>query len=255
MPSIEDIRSWQGRDAHGRDGTLGNVEGVYLDDETGDPEWLGIVTDAGHVSFVPITEATHSPDGVRVPYSRDQVASAPRSQAEGHLSPEDEAALYRHYDRDYSPMPARVERPAGESAAVGHDTSGPTDNAMTRSEEELRVGKMEVETGRVRLRKYVVTEQVQKTVPVQREEVRIEREPITDANAGDALDGPALSEEEHEIVLHAEEAVVEKRVVPKERVRLEKDAVVEDQTVTETVRKERIEAEGDLPPAERSRVT
>jgi uncharacterized protein (TIGR02271 family) len=118
---------------------------------------------------------------------------------------------------------------------------------MTRSEEELRVGKRQVETGRVRLRKYVVTEQVQQTVPVQREEVRIEREPITDANAGDAMDGPALSEEEHEVVLHAEEPVVEKRVVPKERVRVEKDAVVEEVQVTEELRKERIEAEGDVP--------
>jgi uncharacterized protein (TIGR02271 family) len=117
---------------------------------------------------------------------------------------------------------------------------------MTRSEEELHVGKTQVETGRVRLRKYVVTEQVETTVPLQREEVRIERERITDANVGSATDGPALSEEEHEVVLHAEEAVVEKRVVPKERVRLDKDAVIEEQTVSEELRKERIEAEGDV---------
>jgi uncharacterized protein (TIGR02271 family) len=75
---------------------------------------------------------------------------------------------------------------------------------MTRSEEELRVGKTQRESGRARLRKYVVTEQVQKTVPVQREEVRVEREPITDANVGDAKAGPAISEEEHEVVLHEE---------------------------------------------------
>ena len=248
MPSIEDMRTWQGRDAHGQDGPLGPVEGIYLDDETGEPEWLGIATDAGPISFVPVTQATHSPDGVRLPYTREQVRSAPTTQADGHLSPEEEAALYRHYGRDYSPMPARAQRPTtGERGVVGHDTSGPTtDNAMTRSEEELRVGRMQVETGRVRLRKYVVTEQVQTTVPVQREEVRIEREPITDANVGNAMDGPALSEEEHEVVLHAEEPVVDKRVVPKERVRLEKDAVVEEVQVTEELRKERIEAEGDV---------
>ena len=87
---------------------------------------------------------------------------------------------------------------------------------MTRSEEELRVGKASRERGRARLRKYVVTEDVQKTVPVQREEVRVEREPITDANVGDAKDGPAISEEEHEVTLHEEEVVVEKRAVPKE---------------------------------------
>ena len=73
---------------------------------------------------------------------------------------------------------------------VGHDTSGPTtDDAMTRSEEELRVGRTQRESGRARLVKHVVTENVTQTVPVSREEVRIEREPITDANRGDATAG------------------------------------------------------------------
>ncbi len=94
---------------------------------------------------------------------------------------------------------------------VGHDTSGPTtDDAMTRSEERLHVGTQPVEAGRARLRKFIVTENVTQTVPVSHEEVRIEREPITDGNVGQAMDGPALSEEEHEIVLHAERPVVAK---------------------------------------------
>jgi uncharacterized protein (TIGR02271 family) len=112
---------------------------------------------------------------------------------------------------------------------------------MTRSEEELRVGTREREAGRARLRKYVVTEDVQQTVPVRREEVRVEREPITDANAGAALEGPAISEEEHEVVLHEEEVVVDKRAVPKERVRLDKDTVTEQHQVSEQVSKEQLE--------------
>jgi uncharacterized protein (TIGR02271 family) len=80
---------------------------------------------------------------------------------------------------------------------------------------------------------------------VQREEVRVEREPITDANVDAATDGPAISEEEHEVTLRAEEPVVEKRVVPQERVRLEKDTVTDEQTVSDEVRKERIETDGD----------
>jgi uncharacterized protein (TIGR02271 family) len=116
---------------------------------------------------------------------------------------------------------------------------------MTRSEEELRVGKTQRESGRARLRKYVVTDEVTETVPVQREEIRVEREPITDANAGDALDGPAISEEEHEVVLHEEEVVVDKRAVPKERVRLDKDTVTEQREVTEGVRKEQVEVLDD----------
>ena len=111
-----------------------------------------------------------------------------------------------------------------ERGGPGVDTSGRnTDDAMTRSEEELRVGTTERESGRVRLKKYVVEDQVTETVPVRREEVRVEREPITDANVDDATDGPAISEEEHEVTLRAEEPVVEKRTVPQERVRLEKD--------------------------------
>jgi stress response protein YsnF len=80
---------------------------------------------------------------------------------------------------------------------------------------------------------------------VQREEVRLEREPITDANAGRAVDGPEISEEEHEVTLHTEEPVVEKRTVPKERVRLDKDVHTDEKTVSEDVRRERIDAEGD----------
>jgi uncharacterized protein (TIGR02271 family) len=123
--------------------------------------------------------------------------------------------------------------------------SGPnTDEAMTRSEEELRVGTRQREAGRVRLRKYVVTEMQTRTVPVQREEVRVEREPVTDANVDDALQGPEISEEEHEVVLHEEEPVVEKRTVPKERVRLDTETVSEEAEVSEEVRKEQIDTDG-----------
>jgi uncharacterized protein (TIGR02271 family) len=116
---------------------------------------------------------------------------------------------------------------------------------MTRSEEEIKVGTAQRERGRARLRKYVVTEQVQQTVPVRREEVRVEREPISEGNVDQALAGPDISEEEHEVVLHEEEVVVEKRTVPKERVRMEKDTVTGEAQISEQVRKEQIEAEGD----------
>jgi uncharacterized protein (TIGR02271 family) len=134
----------------------------------------------------------------------------------------------------------------------GVDTSGPnTDEAMTRSEEELRVGTAQRERGRARLRKYVVTEQVQTTVPLRHEEVRLEREPITDENVGQATSGADISEEEHEVVLHEEQPVVEKRTVPKERVRLDTETVSEEHEVSEEVRKEQIEADGVDPGAGR----
>ena len=117
---------------------------------------------------------------------------------------------------------------------------------MTRSEERLNVGTETRESGRARLRKYVVTEQETVAVPVTREEVQIEREPITDASRGEALDGPAISGEEPEVVLHEE-------AVPVERMRLGKMTVNDQQQVTEKVRKEQIDTvvRVELQPAGR----
>ena len=97
----------------------------------------------------------------------------------------------------------------------------------------------------MRLKKHIVTDQVTQTVPVRREEIRVEREPITDANVDRAMDGPAISEEEHEVTLHAERPVVEKEAVPVERVRLDVDTVTEQETVSDSVRKEQIETDTD----------
>jgi uncharacterized protein (TIGR02271 family) len=123
---------------------------------------------------------------------------------------------------------------------------------MTRSEERLNVGTNTEQVGRARLRKYVVTEQQQVNVPVQHEEVRLDREPITDANRDAAVSGPAISESEHEVTLHAERPVVETEAVPVERVRLNKETVTDEQTVGGEVRKEQIEA--DLPDEDNRRL-
>ena len=137
-----------------------------------------------------------------------------------------------------------------QDTAVGRDTSGlTTDDAMTRSEEQLRVGTERVEAGRARLHKRIVTEQVTQTVPVAREQATVTREPITAANMPQAMGGPAISEEEHEVVLQQEVPVVAKEAVPVERVRLATDTVTEQATVSEQVRKEQIETDlGDVQP-------
>ncbi|AGL15982.1 PRC and DUF2382 domain-containing protein [Actinoplanes sp. N902-109] len=114
-------------------------------------------------------------------------------------------------------------------------------DAMTRSEERLVADTQREEAGRARLRKYVVTEEQQVKVPVSREEVRLEREPITEANRGDAFDGPSITESEHEVTLHAERPVVNTEAVPVERVRLGKETVRDEETVTGQVRKEQID--------------
>jgi uncharacterized protein (TIGR02271 family) len=246
MPDIETIRTWEGRAMVDRDGgRIGTIEAIYLDDQTGQPEWALVTTGlfGAKSSFVPLAQATQTGEEVRVPYDKQLVKDAPRVDVDQHLSEAEERQLWRHYGLDYDRATRR--RPSGRDAA-GRDTSGPaTDEAMTRSEEELRVGTAERERGRVRLRKYVTTEQVQQTVPVQRERVRVEREPITEANLDAATSGPEISEAEHEVILREEEPVVDKRAVPKERVRLDKDTVTGEERVAEEIRREQIEVQDE----------
>jgi len=257
MPDIDTVRSWQGATMVDADGDkIGTIESIYLDDQTGEPEWALVNTGlfGTKSSFVPLAQATDAGDQVQVPYEKQLVKDAPRVDTDQHLSEAEEQQLWRHYgldyDSGYTTDTADRDRDGVyddvQDSAVGRDTSGPTtDDAMTRSEEELQVGTETRERGRARLRKYVTTEQQTVTVPVQREEVRVEREPITDANLDAATSGPAISEEEHEVTLHEETPVVEKRAVPRERVRLDTETVTEERQVAEEVRKEQIEVQGD----------
>jgi uncharacterized protein (TIGR02271 family) len=232
---------------------IGSIGQVYADDETNQPTFVTVKTGlfGTSESFVPLEGARAEGNDIVVPYSKDQVKDAPRVAEDGHLEPAEEDRLYAHYNlgggTTYTDTTSRAGTgTAGErTGTVGRDTSGPTtDDAMTRSEEQLRVGTEKQAAGRARLRKYVTTENVTKTVPVEREEVRIEREPITDANRDAAMSGPDLTEDEHEVTLHEERPVVEKETVPVERVRLDKDTVTENVTVNEEVRKENIDTHG-----------
>ncbi len=241
----------------GSDGEkIGKITDIYEDPETGKPEWATVSSGlfGTKSNFVPLAGASPVGEDVQAQVTKDQVKDAPGVENDGDLSDAEEQRLFEFYGVPYTTEGSTTAQGTPDQRTdyaetgreqVGHDTSGPTtDDAMTRSEEELRVGTRQREAGRARLRKYVVTENVTKTVPVSHEEVRIEREPITDANRGDALDGPDISEEEHEVVLHEDEVVVDKQTVAKERVRMGTETVSEDQQVAEEVRKEQIETEG-----------
>jgi uncharacterized protein (TIGR02271 family) len=260
MVDIDTVRSWQGRTMVDADGDrVGSIDAIYVDDQSGQPEWALVNTGlfGTKSTFVPLAQATSSGDNVQVPYEKQLVKDAPRVDPDGHLSEAEEQQLWRHYGLDYGAGSTGraaqawgtedVDLPAGVGAGDregGYDrTDRTSDDAMTRSEEELRVGTEARERGRARLRKYVTTEQVTQTVPVQREEVRVEREPITDANLDAATSGPDISEAEHEVTLREEEPVVEKRTVPKERVRLGTETVTDERQVTEEVRKEQIDVD------------
>jgi uncharacterized protein (TIGR02271 family) len=255
------IGSLTGATVYGNDGDkIGKIDAVYLDDRTNRPEWIAVKTGlfGSNLSFVPVESADMDGDDVRVPYDKGTVKNAPNFGADAHLSEQEESELYSYYGREYDmggyDAGTTTDTDYDTRGTVGHDTSGPTtDDAMTRSEEQMRVGTERVEAGRARLRKYVVTENVTQTVPVRREEVRVEREPITDANVGAAMDGPAISEEEHEVTLTEERPVVAKEAVPVERVRLSKDEHVEEETVSGEVRKEQIDTDNVYPADETTR--
>jgi uncharacterized protein (TIGR02271 family) len=239
MIDESNARQLIGTTAYSADGDkLGKVGQVFLDDATGRPEFVTVQTGlfGTNESFVPVSNASPEADRLVVPFSKDQVKDAPNVDvASGHLDEEEERRLYEHYNH------------GTDADVVGHDVSGPTtDDAMTRSEEQVRVGTTSQEAGRVRLRKYVVTEQETHTVPVRKEKAVLEREPITERNVGAATSGPDISEEEHEVILREERPVVDKTVEPVERVRLGTEETTEEQRVTEQVRKERIETDGDL---------
>jgi len=239
MTDVKDVR---GQSAVGPDGDkIGSIEDVYFDDDTNQPAWLAVKTGlfGTRVSFVPFAGASREGDAVVIAYDKDRVKGAPHADPDGHLDLDEESRLYEYYGLSYG----------GGAADTGTRTTG-TDDAMTRSEEELRVGTRQREAGRARLRKWVETEHVSTTVPVAHEEVRIEREPITDANVDRALQGQEISEDVHEVTLMEEEAVAGTETVPKERIRMEKETLVEEEQVGAELRKERVETEYE-PPADR----
>lgn len=288
-PSSPD--AYLGRDAvDPRGDKIGSIAQVYVDDQTGVPDWITVNTGlfGTKEKFVPLDGASFQGDDVVVPFDKSVVKDSPEITDADHLDDDEQEQLYQYYGRHRGAGSAGAAGRATETGPAGlndtdrrdtddlgtgvgtagvgtagvgttgvgttglgdtdlgrgQDTSGPnTDDAMTRSEEHLRVGTERVEAGRARLRKYVVTQQQTVQVPVTREEVRVEREPITDANRGDAVSGGDITEEEHEIVLTEERPVVTTEAVPVERVRLGTETVTEQQSVTGEVRKEEIEVD------------
>jgi uncharacterized protein (TIGR02271 family) len=240
------VREWIGRTAYDNNGDkIGSIEDIYEDDQGGGPEWVLVSTGlfGGRHSFAPISGATPESDGLRLAWDKDTVKGAPNMDADGSLSQDDEQRLYSHYRMGWDDSDG-VRGTETTTAAPAAPTNT-ADSAMTRSEEELDVSKRTREAGRARLRKWVETENVEVTVPVRREVAKLVTEPITDANRDAALSGPDITENEYDVVLTEEEVVVDKKVVPKERVRLETESVEETRQVSDQVRKERIAMDDD----------
>ena len=292
MLSEREVSAAVGGTAYGANGDkLGTVEHFFVDDRTGSPTWVSVTTGlfGTRHSVVPAVDAAYDEDdgSLHLPVTAAAVKSAPHLAGD-HLDPVEEAELRRHYGleddvRETGAAPEPGEPgwlpPVPPPAADPHDRAGlddaamaaptqemaivppppapdeqPADGGMTRSEERLLVGTERVATTRARLVKYVVTEEVQITVPIRREEIRIEEVPIDapDPGPGESLleepDGAARAPGGHEtagglpdeIVLHTERPVVSVEVVPVERVRLRTETVQGQETVTERVQREQI---------------
>jgi len=253
--TVDELNEMRGTPVLASDGDkIGSLEEIFYDEQTGKPEWIGVGTGFFGTKrvLVPVEGTNLDGERITVPYSKEQVQDSPDIDGD-EVSQDTEADLYAHYGLGYSEQRSDSGLPAGGGAGV--DTSPRRvdrdlgdDDTLTRSEEELRVGKRDVESGRVRLRKWVETEPVQTEVELQRETVHVEREAVNEV-----VSNAEIGEAEIEVPLHVEEAVVEKQVVAKERISLDKDVETETQKVTDEVRRERVEIEGAEDPRGRRR--
>ena len=169
---IDTALEWRGRTVVDRDGEkIGPLSEIYLDEDER-PHWGSVRTGlfGTRETLVPLTAVRLEGDVLRLPFEHDRVTEAPNLDPEVQLSADEEQQLYRHYG-------ARSAGDDDDVGAVAAEAAPSSDDAMTRSEEEVEIRKRPRERGRARLKKYVVTDYVEKKVPVQREEVRVEYEP------------------------------------------------------------------------------
>jgi uncharacterized protein (TIGR02271 family) len=234
---------------------IGSVGQVHVNDETGRPDWITVNTGLFGMkeNFAPLAGSSFNGDDLVLPFDKTVVEDSPDIADASHLDADEQHSLYGYYQQYLGTSTAGGYQQTttsggdvGYQRGGGYDTSGPvTDEAMTRSEEHLKKGTEQVEAGRPRLRKYVVTQQQSVQVPVSGEEVRMEREPITDANRG--LSGGQITEEEHEVMLTAERARRHHRRRSGATGRLGTETVTEQQTVTGDVRKKEVEVDDPTP--------
>lgn len=255
--TVEELQALVGRGLvlTDRGEKVGSIGQIYVDDATALPDWVTVRTGLFGTAetFVPLAAARVEGSDLVVPHAKDLIKGAPRIEVDGSLSPEEEKVLYRHYR-------AGADTRHGDDAAI--DGSGDhaerfapiadADAAMIRSEERVVVGTEVREAGRARLRKYVVTEHVTRSVAVRHEEVRLTREPIAAPDRESVAASPTFQEEQYELVLHVEAPVLERTVVPVERVRLDTVTKTGQASVSAEVRKERVELDESTAGTERA---
>jgi uncharacterized protein (TIGR02271 family) len=239
---------WIGQDAFDRSGDkIGRIDNVYLDTETGRPEWVAVNTGlfGMNTNLAPIVGSQATDDGLQLDVDKDVVKDAPHVGEDRALEMDEERRLYEHYQIDLTGGAAAYF--AEDRRSQGYEVDRRADDgyevdeaALTRREEELEVGTHTESAGKVRLRKYVTTEMETVTVPVQKEKVVVERTPADGTSSGE------IGDEEVEMELHEDVIDVDKHIVDKETVRAGKQKVTESEKVQAELRKEQVEIEGDV---------
>jgi uncharacterized protein (TIGR02271 family) len=243
---MSDPQTWIGAAVAGARGELlGHVGAVYFDNATGRPAWAA-VQGPRHTAVVPLELSRFDGTTLHVPFGADRLRSAPHHHPSTQISHRDGEDLYRHYG--IGPTPQMGPPDVGPTGAVGAGAPGlrpgeaadpAEEGEMIRSEERLRVGTETVRVGRARLVKYLVTEDVTYTVPVSREEVRLEYEHLSEPEH--VIAGTAPAEETYEVTRYEERVLFTKQTVAVERVRMVKRVVTTEQAVTGQVRAEHID--------------
>ena len=224
---------------------VGKVGQVYLDDATGEPSWATVSTGffGTAETFVPLQDARFDGDSLHVTHDKDKIKDAPRVEVDQHLSETEEAELYRYYGLEWGGGYATDTTTTTGRTETTPPPTATDDAAVTLAEERAVVDKESREAGRARLRKYTTTETETVDVPVTKEKLVVERNPV----AGERAAAPiADTDQVEEVTLREERAVIDKETVAVEEVRIGKEQVTQHEQVSADVRKEHVEIDGDV---------
>lgn len=222
---------------------IGTVDSVW-EDSTGLPAFLSIRTGwlgLGRSHFVPAHSAEVSERGktIRLPYDEDTVKKSPDFDAKSDLDEGTESNVYDYYRTQGMTFPEEGARDWSTAAPQAEYREGTAEKGIQLKEEQLHVGKKMEDAGGVRLRKVIRTETVNQPVELQREEIEIERVPASSEHPADT----AFGEGEMYIPLRRERPEVSKTTRATEEIRAHKTTERDQETLSETLRKEDIEVE------------
>lgn len=187
------LDAWIGQEAYDPDGSkIGKIADLYYDTDSGQLEWLAVTTGlfGTKVGFVPIAGSHQGDEGLVVAYDKSTVKEAPRIDPDGQLTQDEELQLYAHYGLEARPPTS------GDDERDAQTSSAPTEATMPEAGASTGTGSIDSDTDEradptptgttsstgpqptsgFRLRRYLVTESRQFTVPVTHEEVRLEHE-------------------------------------------------------------------------------